>query len=545
MVQLKIKPTLTQLLLCFACMSLGACSTCGEEITIVAPCDVVLSFEDSLKHENNPQGVDAALKSQYWRPGPYYTWNTSPGAQCNKNPTTISESVSPDTALMITYPSKQNPLVTGYGDIADGPWPVIIFSHANNDTVCSIFERYNTLHQHWASWGYVVVSVDDTRYNCNPGTTQNIRDRSNTQLAALTSLMAWHEDEQSLFHQKLDTSNVIFAGHSRGGGASIVSWKDAPTNIKGIIDLQGVDTTSFGFGTFDIDVPVLGITASKDVDLNYPYVEPTEDQITAPYSWVTIFGGIHAYTADSVPIESDDEPGISQRQQHDITNYYTTAFLKHFIGLGDGSSSPSISPEDASTILFSHDGAGIIKREVSEQSVAVRWNRFKSNSVNIDHFEGPRSDGDASLNLLGGQNSSMDLSIDKEVPTYEPDVTNPSRQYAKAYSRMLVAKNQPGTFTMTLGQAPMMFESGTTFQARIKGPDNGTLPDFDVVFMTGDGEIIVPGDQVIGPISITNRFVQLVIDLNAHQLENIDISSVGIVLRDGTLFMDDPRFVLP
>lgn len=522
------------------------CSTCGEAIDVIAPCDVVLSQNEQLAHKPNPQGVEAFERGEYWRPGPYYTWNSAPDEQCRDHPRATTDSEAPNTALMVTYPTKQNPLTSGFSDIADGPWPVIVFSHANNDTVCSIFERYNTLHQHWASWGYIVISVDDTAFNCMRGNRQNIVDRSTAQLAAWTSIEAWNDDPQSIFYQRV-SPKVIFAGHSRGGGGSIVSWQTLTQQggqVEGIIDLQGIDVTSFGFGKPDINVPFMGISASKDVDLDYPYVEPTEEQLKAPYTWLTIYGGIHAYTADTVPIEPDDEPAISQRQQHQITNYYTTAFLRHTIGIGDGQPSPKHQPTPTPDILFGHEGAKRIKRSISELGVAVRWNSYGTDDLLIDNFNGPKGDNNPDLNELGGANTATGFTRNEEVPTYQPDTTQPSSMYSKAYSRLLVATEQTGTLSMSLGEQPKLFAAGTSFQARVKGPDKGAMPQFKIIFRTTDGDIERDGANHIGPQSITNRFVQLVIDLNQAGLVNKQITAVDVQLSSGSLFLDDPRFVV-
>src|SRR5690606_196731 len=99
--------------------------------------------------------------------------------------------------------------------------------------------------------------------------------------------------------------------------------------VRAVIDLQGIDLTAFGFGSAPLlpETPVLGITAGNDVDLDYPHVEPTEDQLAGPYTWIDIVGAIHAHTADTVPIEPDDEPTITRTAQHNVTDFFSTAFL--------------------------------------------------------------------------------------------------------------------------------------------------------------------------------------------------------------------------
>ena len=263
-------------------------------------------------------------------PGPYGAWNTSPAPRCQDDPTIpfvgterithkngrTEEVEHRDVRMYITYPTASVPTVTGDGRVAEGAFPVIIFAHANHDRQCNIYRGYYSLHDHWATWGFVVVALDQTALNCRPGSRQNVQLRADGQVAAVEALRALNQDVESRFYGKLDLSKVIFAGHSRGGGASFIAQRAYPAGI-GVIDLQGIDVTAFGFGDATLPaVPVIGFTAGEDVDLNYPHCEPTEDQLGGEYTWVNINGGIHAYTADSSPLEFDDHPLIGRGQQH-------------------------------------------------------------------------------------------------------------------------------------------------------------------------------------------------------------------------------------
>lgn len=517
------------------------CSGCTEALELQDPCDVSASPE-RVEHALDPGGVQALKQEEFWRLGPYYTWTTSPDPSCVTNPIALPTSAQVGTNMMVTYPTAQNSLLSGLSNPAQGPFPMVVFSHANNDSVCSIFERYRSLHQHWASWGYIVVSVDDTAFNCMRGTRQNIRDRSNAQLAALDAMVRWSADPSNLFFGRVDAQRVVLSGHSRGGGASLVSWEQRKSaDIKGIIDIQGVDMTAFGFGSPPITIPVLGITASQDVDLNYPHVEPTEDQLEAPYTWVTLNGGIHAYTADTVPIEPDDRPSISRSRQQQLTAYYSTAFLRQVVGLGDGSASPTFTPTPTPDVLFSHQGAARAKDEISEQGVHVRWRRFSPQAVVIDTFEGPRDENGPDLNLLGGTNTSQGLARDEQVPVYSPDKP-PRAMYSKSYGRMLVAGQTPGAYTTRL-TVPLQTQEGASLQARVKGPDVGDMPDFDVVVLTSSQEVRVEGRDLIGPLPITNRYVQLVLDFETYGLTSEAIEGVRLDVREGTLFVDDLRII--
>lgn len=526
-------------------LMLALCACTDDEVPIFDPCEV--SVAQSATLELNKAGLDALERQEYWRQGPYFTWNTAPAAECRDNPKTSAQSIAPGTELRITYPAANQSAISGHSNIAPGSWPMIVFSHANNDSVCNIFERYQSLHEHWASWGFVVVSVNDTESNCQRGNRQNIIDRSQRQLAAIDALKALNDDPQSVFFKAIDTSKVVLAGHSRGGGASLVSWQNhtPQDEIKAIIDLQGIDMTSFGFGSPPITVPVMGISASRDVDLDYPYVEPTEEQLKAPYSWVTIYGGIHAYTADTVPIEPDDTPKIPQQVQHDITEYMTTAFLAHHVGLGRAQDETRVEAGSAASLLYTHQGAQVVQARLSSLGIATRWNTFDDAQRLIDDFEGPRSDKDPALNLLGGQNLCEDLLQCDEVSTYEPDKVTPSAMYAKAYSRRLKAPQTPmraGQFTMTLPSPSEPLTDTALFQARVKAHDDNPHADFLIHLHTEGGVKSVKGADHIGPAPLSNRYTQLVIPLS--DLKGQRLTKITVELVSGGLFVDDPRYQL-
>lgn len=520
----------------------AACT--DDDVEVFDPCEVTTAT--SAKLQLNKAGLDALERQELWRQGPYFVWSTSPAGSCAANPTTPKDAITPDVALRITYPLANQARLTGQRNIAPGSWPIIVFSHANNDSVCNIFERYQSLHEHWASWGFVVVSVDDTELNCKRGNKENIDLRSNRQRSAIQALEALNQDPQSVFYQAIDASKIILAGHSRGGGASLVSWQKYTTqeHIKGIIDLQGIDMTSFGFGRPDINVPVIGISASKDVDLNYPYVEPTEEQLRAPYTWVTLYGGIHAYTADTVPIEPDDEPGIPQQVQQDLTEYFTTAFLAQHLGLGSAQHQSALAPGSATSILYSHQGAQVAAERLSKQGVAVRWNTKSPEAVILDDFEAARSaQPDLSVNLLGGQNICADLATCDEVSTYEPDKSSPSPMYAKASSRRLIAQETPfnaGIFSMTLPE-PISLTPTARLQARIKGLDQAPDTKLLVHLYTDSPTpaLSVNAQDHMGPIPMTNRYVQL--DLPLEELANAQLTQIAFEVVSGGVFIDDPR----
>lgn len=456
-----------------------------------------------------PTRAEQAEVPKYWDCGPYATWSTAPEPACDEDPHIEEVDGVEDVDLFITYPAAADPTQTGDGAVAEGRWPVIFWAHANHDRQCDIHEGYRSLHDHWASWGYVVVAIDGTAWNCMRGSTANIQMRINQVLAAVDVVEGLNNDPASRFYGRVDMERVVIAGHSRGGGASL-ELADLIPGARAIIDMQGIDMTAFGFGSDPVrGLPTIGFTAGNDVDLNYPVVEPTEDQLSGPYTWVNIDGGIHAYTADTSPVEPDDEPGITQQQQHDINEFYSTAFLARWIGVGDGSAPAQFTPDPAAdAVVFSHRGAEMVRESIADRGVHVRWNRRVVGTPLV--VEGP------------------------EVFTYTPDDENPRALYRKAVSVRL----EPGTHTVTpaAGAFPVTPGDGATIQARVKGPDFGTTATFDLEVTTESGTTKLSSADVLGPIPVYNRFTQLIADVPGDEVQ-----SMTLTIHDGVLFVDDLR----
>lgn len=521
------------------------------------PCDVVYDgshepFDGTGLAEDREDPFAGDGPPKFWLPGPYPAWNTSPHSDCRADPTiptigvetienedgTTTEVSHDDVRMYITYPAMSAPTVSGDGRVAEGRFPVVLFAHANNDRTCNIYRGYYSLHDHWASWGFIVVAIDGTNLNCKRGTRQNVELRSMGQLAAIDALRALDEDPESLFFERIDTDRVVFAGHSRGGGASLLSQQAHPGSL-GVIDLQGVDVTAFGFGAAKLgDFPVLGMTAGEDVDLNYPHVEPTEDQLGGPYTWVNINGGIHAHTADSAPIEPDDVPLIGRKQQHDVTELFSTAFLARVAGVPAAYGEPHSVQPGADDVLFSHEGARVVDAEIARLGVFTRW-RSDAPALWVDDFDSPIQGNSENENLLGGSAVSEGLTRSEEVATYKPDDSPLGGAYGKAYSRLLVG---PGTFTTELGPAEsrVRVPEGSTLAFRMKGPDDGAAAALRVE-LVGSGAPVDVG-PFMGPEPISNRMLQ--VEIPAAELGGVDgAQAVRFHVGSGQIFIDDLRFV--
>ncbi len=516
----------------------------------VEPCEVVY---DGSHAEYDGTGLPADHPDAYatdppsfWLPGPYPTWNTTPATQCGMDPTIpfvatetiekngeVEEFDHENVRMYMTYPARSVPTVTGDGRVADGRFPVIVWAHANNDRQCNIYRGYYSLHDHWASWGYVVVAIDGTDLNCKRGTKQNLQLRSESQLAAIERLRELDADPDSIFHGRLDMDRVILAGHSRGAGASILSQREYDDSVA-IMFFQGVDTTAFGFGSAPVpDVPFIGFTAGEDVDLNYPHVEPTEDQLSGEYTWVNVTGGTHAYTADGAPDEPDDQPLISREQQHDIQEYFSTAFLARVVGVPIGTGGTFARLDAADRVLFSHEGTRVVADEISPLAVFHRW-LSPADALWVDDFDSNIADNPTDLNLLGGGNRAEGFAAAAEVATYKPEENPRTGAYGKAWSLRLEGA---GVYTTGIEGEDVSTYDHLVF--RVKGPDKG---DPSSLAVTLDGSDPVDIDDFRGPVDLENRMDQVVIPLAEFDVDLTEVDELQLETSDGTIFIDDIRF---
>lgn len=490
----------------------------------------------------DPAGLSAAKQGYYWRSGPYPIWATSPDPdRCENNPHAPPAYGAGAMPLYITYPAQQWPARTGIASIARGKWPVVVFAHANHDRTCRIFDRYVSLHDHWASWGAIVISISSTLHNCQPGSYHNLLWRKQDIERTLETLKTWNSQPDHWLYDRLDLDRVILAGHSRGGGAALLASMAPPqgVNIRGVINLQGIDLTSFGFGSPQIKTPTLGIVAGNDVDVNFPGVDGNQELIRAPHTWVTLFGAIHAYTADTSPLEFDDEPKITRQQQRDMTQLYTTAFMAHHLGIAHEAQGPPFALKAQDDLLYGYGGVQLILDHITRVGAAARWDARRPQTLSIDDFNRAEL---GTTNLLGLPTQATGFPSAKApriTTAYDPDDPAAKQDAVKFKAKALWLRGQ-GRWqtTLNLEASPQ----ARRLVARVKA--HGAKPArFALTIQTPSGLEHILGASIIGPMPITDRYTQLIAPLPAAQ----PITAIGVELlhADDELIIDDLRVELP
>ena len=480
---------------CLCLTLMGACGPADPELRFEGPVDPCQVTQAPAARSPGQvawraAGLEAAQRGEYWRRGPYPIWATTPSRRCPADPHTGSGTETPDMAMYVTYPAATDPSYTGRAQLAPGPLPVLLFAHANNDSVCQIYRAYTSLHDHWASWGYVVVSVDSTARNCQRGTAQNLRDRARDQRAALQALEQMSADPDSPFFGAIDPTRVILAGHSRGGGASLLNVTSGQVDPQAVLDLQGVDLTAYGFGAPGIEVPTLGVTAGADVDLHHPWVDAAQELLEGPHAWVTIPGATHAWTADAIPPEPDEDPGLERHEQHQITRLFTTAFIAAHAGAADSASGPPFAPDArALELVTSHLGARQVDEHIREGGAIVRWGTGSPEAIWIEDFqaEGTRR------NLLGGRTRPVGFAEARRVQAYDLEGEEEGLFWSRARAMLLDTREHPGVLEVGLGEDPIEVPTSWHLQARLKGVAGRRAPDLTVAVTVGPRRPARPG----------------------------------------------------
>lgn len=488
--------------------------------------------------------------NEWWRPGPLDVASTIAWPDC---PPLDASTATVDDPLRITYPARE-------GQVAPGRWPVIVFAHANAVDVCDPTDRYRSLHEQWASWGWIVVAVDASEHNCTAYSIANMRGRIDKHVAALDELRRANADVGSPFRGHVDLDRVVVAGHSRGGTVALVLASESP-DFVGAIALQAGNPARFGLGNEFIDLPVIGLTSELDKDLDFPHVDLTEATLRGRYSWHTLRRGNHSFTADGLPRRVSDDPAeiLGRASQIELTKYLTTAFLAANFGVWDGrqiAKQPQAGP-----VLYSHFGAEFARGFLRGSGFVSRWDlpdrdvawvdEFDSRAVGLpplasddDEHEEEEEEGegrrswrdDPDINDLGGANTCSGLARCEEVWTYRPELTDAARAGYRVPSSLLLeaSTDAPGRFEMELD---VDAAEGWHLQGRVR-TDADEAPRFDIVLTTAAGEQRVMGREAVDNGGVGDRFVQFDVEVQPGHVD-----AVAFELQSGRLFVDDVRFV--
>lgn len=137
--------------------------------------------------------------------------------------------------------------------------PIITWGNGTNATPSNYYGLLN----HLASWGFVVIAVDDP----TTGTGAEM-------LTAAQYMVARDSDASSIFYQKLDTTKVGAVGHSQGAGGTVNATNHSSGLIKTAVTVALPNSIWVGAGdeyyVDQLTVPVFFLGGSSDVIIASP-----------------------------------------------------------------------------------------------------------------------------------------------------------------------------------------------------------------------------------------------------------------------------------
>ena len=209
----------------------AATTTEAATTTTVDPAVAAMAYSD---YGDYPVGVTTLQlakgpKVEIWYPAVEGTTGTETYDMRDFVGEAVRGLLTGDAPSTFSYPAGRD------ADVADGVFPVVMFSHG----VAGLRLQSTGLTSHLASWGMIVVSVDHPSRaleNFLSGTASRDRaDAVDDLLQGLELITAEGSDPASRFSGHVDAEKVIAVGHSAGGGTVLNAASD--DRIDGYVSL--------------------------------------------------------------------------------------------------------------------------------------------------------------------------------------------------------------------------------------------------------------------------------------------------------------------
>ncbi|MBK8207986.1 MAG: putative Ig domain-containing protein [Planctomycetes bacterium] len=390
----------------------------------------------------------------------------------------------PACRLQIYYPNFSG------SPAAPSPAPMLVHHRGRG----FIYDDYDNLGAHVASYGYIFVSVEDYQsiatplgsayypyapYDAYPNFGQDIArthcSASFFQQAAMERLLARNAASGDALFNRIDTTNIFMAGHSRGGGATHYSHlRNVTLKLKGVVYFMAYDLRNFSefvagsatapaysaVPTAQPRLPSLIIASENDGDLTYPICDQLIDRATGPTTFATIYGGNHNYLGDAN--NADGAPYITRQQQQERIFNLVIAFLKRWTTLD----------RSLEGMLYCNEFAG------SNEVGVTAWRNMMEQKM-LDNHQG----GNAAANTLGGTNSVSGPG-GTSYTTAESQYPNTGNMSSLGlrHNKVTIPDNGTVTYTSTIPGAQQNMSGNRRFIFRVGSTDySTTLKGFDWV----------------------------------------------------------------
>ncbi len=210
---------------------------------------------------------------------------------------------------------------------ADGPFPIVVYSHGSSGK--PLYQTFLT--EHLASHGFIVVApshpgnTSDDCFPCGPDSIlPSARERPADVTFVLDRVLSMREDPASLLGSSVDPERTAIVGHSFGGWTAIYVAADgrfdaAVAQAPGQPDVL-LDRAS------KITAPVMIIGAGKDEIVSPDGVRRLYEALTAAVAreYVSLPEGHHLSFVDRCLGCTD---ALTEERGWDLIDSYTTAWL--------------------------------------------------------------------------------------------------------------------------------------------------------------------------------------------------------------------------
>jgi dienelactone hydrolase len=441
---------------------------------------------------------------------------------------------------------------------AEGAFPLVVFQHGAGLIDAArprLYDQCDHLLKHWASHGFVVVTIDGTDLVWEdrrwvPATLDNLESMAENLRAAISYVVRRNGDPKSPLHHRVDAARIVVAGHSRGAAAALIVARTDPRVVGGVL-IKPFDPANTVGGepvwTGPLPPkPLLVVSAGNDGDVPYPIPDFLFERRAAPMAQVTILGSLHYFTvAPGGPQATEDEPSVAEierREDWDVTDAYVTAFLK-YAALGD---------LDAGLRLF---GGAATASKLSSGGVLLQSDR-RADAVRIDDFQ----DDDPARNLFDLPNRDEGMTVSADEPWLVAAIRTFREEFRRVYSPRyqrpdILAASSAHRLEWRLGQASYRLElpdldvkSRASFAMRARAAaGRADESQIRIAFIDGAGRTAsVPMKGHVGAAGLRSRFADVIVPLSEIAPTGIDLENLAAVeiVADGvgSILIDDLRF---
>jgi len=393
-----------------------------------------------------------------------------------------------DVKVKITYPTASD------GSPHPGRHAWVMFHHAVHGPYPGVvYDDYPTIHGHWASHGFYVFSIDGSRVFFPTSSGSNLSwTQQQTVAGMMSQAIAWFLEQQETstfdFPCRLDPARIAVAGHSRGGGATMLvpTTRTDGATIRAALSLQGTDPGALnppaGSVIPGFDLPTMWLDAALDGDVIFPINALQYGRTRNASSLVTILGSKHTYTFDSnaTPTQGGTPPTITPVEHKAICVQYSTAFFRAKVR--DAAPNP--------TDLDRISGPGGTSTTVSSGNVLLSWRPANTHKF-VALFDDPAT-GPLGKTVDGATMTASGSMVATPLETYATSVTSLSSG-EKAVSKVVNSvqlkwDGTGGTFEIPTSASAFSAKKAVVFDLAMstEGTTSGTTPLYlDVVDSTG------------------------------------------------------------